>query len=260
MPVEKIESVGSGSRSGDSITRVYMCDLDDAAALWSEYTHNAQYVEEGGYFNRDRSSITPGECFATARLVFTETPTVSSSGAGGGNREDGDTEYNFDTSTTDIQLERHPQYRTYWNHVLLSTKEITSSPSWYLNATDTVIPESDREKYKWASPGDSYSDPWVVLVDIPEEWRGIQGKLYPQPVLVVTEYYHDRASAVAKLTAVGLLKSPPWSGPYKSEAKYWLVTNSTVSTSGRYWVHVEQYTYADMGWNETLYSEEGQEA
>ena len=260
MPVEKIESVGSGSRSGDSITRVYMCDLDDAAALWSEYTHNAQYVEEGGYFNRDRSSITPGECFATARLVFTETPTVSSSGAGGGNREDGDTEYNFDAPSTEKPLELHPNYVTMWNHVLLAVDGTTVVPEWAALATDTTIPESDAGTYQWARPGDSVPSGWFVLMAQTQEFKGVESWLYPNPVLTVTEYYHDRASAVAKLTAVGFLKSPPWSGPYKSEAKYWLVTNSTVSTSGRYWVHVEQYTYADMGWNEQLYSEEGQEA
>lgn len=260
MPVEKIESVGSGSRSGDSITRVYMCDLDDAAALWLEYTHNAQYVEEGGYFNRDRSSITPGECFATARLVFTETPTVSSSGAGGGNREDGDTEYNFDGHTSDKPLELNQNYRTFWNHELLAVKGVTAVPAWAYTATSTVIPVADMFTYQWWTPGERPPDGWFSILAPPENFQGTTGWLYPQPVLTVTEYYHDRASAVAKLTAVGSLKSPPWSGPYKSEAKYWLVTNSTVSTSGRYWVHVEQFTYADMGWNEQLYSEEGQEA
>lgn len=260
MPVEKIESVGSGSRSGDSITRVYMCDLDDAAALWQEYRHNAQYVEEGGYFNRDRSSITPGECFATARLVFTETPTVSSAGSGGGSHEDGDTEYNFITSTTEIPLETHPQYRTFWNHELTAIKGVTAIPAWAYTATDTIIPVADMFTYQWIALGERPPEGWFSIMAPPEEWRGVLGKLYPQPVLVVTKYYRDRANAVARLTAVGMLKSPPWSGPYESKAKYWLVTNSTVSTSGRYWVHVEEYTYADTGWNKTLYSEGGQEA
>lgn len=255
MSVEKIETVGSGARSGNSFTRIWMCDLADAQALWGEFAHNQKY--DDGYFNRDRSSLTLGACFATASMVFTEAPTTSSSG--GSSHEDGDTEYNFNTATMEKPLEAHPDYLTYWNHVLLAKNGTTQSPIWYLTAKTIKIQDDQVEVYKWAKPEDSVPDGWYVLADQKEAFQGVESWVYPAPVLTVTKYYRSRNLAVEQLQAVGMLQSPPWSGPYQSDAKYWLVTNSTVGKSGSYWACTTTYTYADMGWNEDLYSDGSEE-
>ena len=254
MPVEKIETVGSGARSGNSITRIWMCALEDGPALWGEFVHNQQY--DDGYFNRDRSSLTLGACFATASMVFTEAPTTGSSG--GSSHEDGDTEYNFNTATMEKPLEAHSGYLTYWNHVLLSDDASRPIPDFYYTATNLVIPSSEF-KYQWARPEDPVPDGMVVLADQKNNFKGVESWLYPAPVLSVTKYYRSRNLAAEQLQAVGMLQSPPWSGPYQSEAKYWLVTNSTVNKSGNYWICTTSYTYADMGWNEDLYSDGSEE-
>ena len=76
MPVAKLETTGStntyDSSLGNIVTRVFQCWLEDADALWAEFSHNQNYPERGGYFIRTRSSIERGPGFATARLVFAE--------------------------------------------------------------------------------------------------------------------------------------------------------------------------------------------
>lgn len=267
MPVEKIETVGSGALSYDSdlgvvTTRIYLCDLSDAATLWAEYVHNTEYIAEGGYFNRNRSSIRPAECFATATMVFTELPDMSTSGGSGGSHEDGDTEYNFTASSMEKPLEQNSNYRTCWNHTLLATSSTAAVPEWWSTAVD--LKDADGTTYRWEKPDTPIPAGWVQLKDVyvgPTtagnfvDFRGVESWIYPAPVLQVTKYYRSRADAEAQLLAVGNRKNPPHSGPYKSGALYWLVTLSTVNRSGKYWVCLTEYTYADRGWNTAIYAE-----
>lgn len=265
MAVEYIETMGSGAMSydnalGDVTTRIFVCDLDDMALLWGEFAHNVPYPELGGYFLRTRSSCTPGARFATLTMMFAQQPETRSSGGAGGTHEDGDTEYNFVAASTEKALEQHPNYRTSWNYELLAIDGTTTSPAWWLTATDTKIPADDRATYQWVKPG-TRVDGWFVLFGVYHEeapstvdFRGVETFADDAVSLSVTEYYRKREGAVNQLLANNHLKSPPWSGPYDSAAIKWRISSSTVQKAGKYWACVTLYEYANIGWNTALYN------
>lgn len=268
MPVEKLETRGSGAMSYDNTlgnikTRLYMCDLDDAPALWAEYSHNTHYPSEGGYFIRTRSSIANGECYSTATLVFAGNPDLASNSGAGGNHEDGDTEYAPVVATMEKPLEQHPNYRTNWNYELLIHKDAPIEvPTWWLTAKTTVIEDDEeRKQYEWVKPGTRKTD-WNVLMgqyyeDPPStvDFRGVETWVYPSVVMTETKYFRKRDDAANATLEVGRLKAPNYTGPYLSANKYWLVESSTPQRVGKYWAAVSQHRYADRGWNSALYVE-----
>jgi len=265
MPVAKLETTGStntyDSSLGNIVTRVFQCWLADADALWAEFSHNQNYPEYGGYFIRTRSSIDRGPGFATARLVFAEKPDVSLNSGASGSHEDGDTEYNFTTSTMEKQLEAHPDYKTCWNYELLAKTAADPIPASWSTATTHIDFSDGGFDYKWVKPGTVISG-WALLSGVsgssvpgsPINFSGVEAFLYPAPVLEVVKYYRDRDDANAQLQKVGYLAAPSYTGSYESGANYWLITSSSVVRAGKYWICRTNYTYADIGWNTKLYS------
>lgn len=265
MPVAKMETTGStesyDSSLGNIKTRVFQCWLADADALWTEFAHNQSYPEYGGYFIRTRSSIDRGPGFATARLVFAQSPDISLNSGSSGSHEDGDTEYDLDVSTIEKQLEAHADYKANWNYELWAIDGTTSSPAWWLTATKTIIEDADdRKKYQWVKPGSVISG-WYRLFEVYYEdppstvdFRGVEAWEYPQVIMNVTRYYRDRDDAEAQVVETNQLVAPAYTGPYSSDNIYWRITNSRVIRSGKYWCCVTSYKYADRGWNTALYT------
>lgn len=258
MAVEKIATVGDGNRSGDTVTRIYITRKGDAATLWGEYIHNESYPD--GYFNRKASSINYGEAYATVTLAFGRYPDTSYSG-GTGDFEDGDTEYNCNGSTMDKPLETLKNYKTRWNYDLYEylkkgEQPIGGTPDWYWDATDRIIPAADFGKYQWAQnqPGPDAEGEWALAA---ARTKNAEAYKYPAPTISVVRYYHSRNKAFEQLQALGKLKAPGYTGPYLSGNEYWLVMDSTVQKTGRYWAVNTVHTYADEGWDEDFYTQPG---
>ena len=263
MPVWKVEQPESGARNGFSLEIVYGCMRGDGVSILNEYTDNT-YYEGKGYFQLDSSRVVPGVGFDKVYLTFTREKNSDASGGSGDHDTEGVTEYNATTATMDKPLETVEGYMTDWNYDLYEhfdkghEEDEASLPVWWGTVSDRIIPKSDRKKYQWAQqkPPDDSDGIWRLIA---LRTKKAEAYLYPAPVITETVYFHSRENAFARLTAVGKLKAPGYTGPYYSSAEFWLVTNSTVQKIGRYWAVVTEYTYADNGWDEDLYQKTSEE-
>lgn len=262
MPVWKVEQPESGARNGSSLEIVYGCMRGDGASILNEYTDNA-YYEGKGYFQLDSSRVVPGVGFDKVYLTFTREKNSDASGGSGDHDTEGVTEYNATTATMEKPIESLKNYKTHWNYDLYEYVKngelpLGFAPEWYFDATNRIIPSTDFGKYQWAQnqPAPDAEGSWSLVA---ARTKQAEAYLYPAPVISETIYFHSREKAFARLTAVGKLKAPGYTGPYDSSSECWLVTNSTVQKIGRYWAVVTEYTYADNGWDINLYQEENEE-
>jgi len=72
MASDYYETVGSGNKSGDTVTRIYNSIKSAAPGLFATYNHNVKYTD--GYFNKLSSGITYLETYAVVTLVFQREP------------------------------------------------------------------------------------------------------------------------------------------------------------------------------------------
>ncbi len=236
------ETVGSGNRSGDTVTRVYNSTKDAAPKLFKSYKHNEKY--DDGYFDKKASSIDYREAYAVVTLVFQSEP-------GEDEYTDGQIVYNLSASTIEKPLEKHPNYRTIWNHDLWQKNVSLIGSFDYASATTTLIPPDWREYIKW-SDSDAPPDNWHIAQVRTKP--GVEAYLYPSPVVHATQYFKKRSDAERKVQKIGMLLAPGYCFGYGNDNKKWIVNNSGMVKQGRLWTVQTDHMYASEGWDGDLYA------
>lgn len=164
-----------------------------------------------------------------------------------------------------LALEDHPKYHASWNHKLIAninTVPVPVVPSWYLNATDTTIPDSDKEKYRWVGPKEEYPSDWYTICNIDPRFKGVTG--FDWSTYTITETgKHSNKNKAGWVTAEALnsIVAEPELGDFGLTAKLggdWKVDDVDVYYDGKYWIANRVYAMSGdaNGWNKVLYGDE----
>lgn len=164
-----------------------------------------------------------------------------------------------------LALEDHPKYHASWNHKLIAnikTVPVPAVPRWYLNATDTTIPDSDKEKYRWVGPKEEYPSDWYTICNIDPRFKGVTG--FDWSTYTITEAgKHSSKNKAGWVTAEALnsIVAEPELGDFGLTAKLggdWKVDDIDVYYDGKYWIANRTYTMSGdaNGWNKVLYGDE----
>lgn len=129
-------------------------------------------------------------------------------------------------------------YKANWNYCLAAKKGVTSSPLWWLTATDTTISESEADSYRWVKDASDVPDGWYLLCD---KRKRVESFLVPSAVVTETTKYSTYNSAVAKQKTVGSKVTPGKTFGYSGQ---WLVMSSNVYEDGKKWVCQTNYQNA----------------
>lgn len=177
-------------------------------------------------------------------------------------KADGETVWEFNNPYESRPLEMTDGYRANWNYDLYwaceATKEamenpaITSSPAWWLTATDTNLTAAQQLTYRWSqsqpsdmtikADGVQKTYRWLLLVKRTRPGR--EG--YPTAMPSVTEkiYYRSYERAVANIREGNTHVAPSKTGPLPSDPKYWVMQPDGIKEENGYYVVVNRYLYA----------------
>lgn len=153
-------------------------------------------------------------------------------------------------------LEEHPDYRAKWNHYLFARSGTTALPSWHETATDTRIPEADRENYQWTKYPDSARSGFVLLAGPAKP--GIAS--FDTAVYTVTEVARFRsASAAGTMVAAKLNRIGAPAQTFGNACGSWKCDDAEVSWNGKYWLARLTWTRSadENGWDEDIYGDGG---
>ena len=152
-------------------------------------------------------------------------------------------------------LEAHPDYRTRWNHCLCAAPGTGSLPAWYANATDTIVPAADAEKYCWCRES----------VEAPIDERGRWTQLtapakpgvdhYDLATYTVIETARFRsAERAGKMVAGTLNRIGTPANTFGITGGSWKCDDAEVSWHGKYWVAQLTWTRSSgSAWDSDLY-------
>jgi hypothetical protein len=241
MPNNYYETVGSGNKSGDTITRVYISTKAAAPGLFAEYEHNEKYSD--GYFNKLSSGIDYQETHAIVTLVFQREP-------GEDEYTDGQIVYNMTASAIEKPLEKHPNYRTIWNHDLWQANVSLINTFDHTAATNTLIPSAFQQYIKW-SDSDAPPEGWHIAQVRTKP--GVEAYLYPSPVVNATQYFDKRADASKLVRKIGSLMAPGYCFGYSKDYTKWIVNSSGMAKQGKFWTVTTEHMFASEGWDTDLY-------
>ncbi len=160
-------------------------------------------------------------------------------------------------SMLSLPLESHKDYKTNWNHYLAAAPGITAIPAWWATAKDTVISNTDAQKYRWvSSPGECPSDRQGL-------WRTVKDPAKPgvnsYDVATYTIQETARfssARAAGKMIANTLNKIGTPCEVFGISSGDWKCDSADVSWSGKYWLATLSWTRSgdDKGWDKQLYN------
>lgn len=219
-------------------------DVDDLASLES-------FTYMGLAVSGSSADVNETEHLIYVTLVYSNTNSDTTSSA-----TEGVSEYTMEDSGQEIPIDMKKKngsfwftnYRTKMNYILAAHPNAdTSTPSFWTDATDTVIDGNDGLTFRWCKEPS----------DMPDGWRQLKGKtkrietvLVPAPVVVETTKYRGYTQAVAKQKVVGTKVTPARTFGYNGE---WLVMSSNVYSDGRKWVCQTRYQHAEE-WDEDFYA------
>jgi len=163
--------------------------------------------------------------------------------------ENNDPIYSLSDGGLEKELETHPDYKTNWNYCLAAEKTVTSSPSWWLTATDLSMSSSDGEKYRWVTDSNSIAEGWYILKEAQKQ--GIQSYILPSPTVTTTIYYARESDANNAANKVGQKETPPKTfGVIGGE---WLVIGAEKNEERNWHVVRKTYQWANS-WDSDLYN------
>lgn len=235
------ETVGSGSKSGDTITRIYVSTKSAAPGLFASYEHNEKY--DDGYFNKLSSSVDYQETHAIVTLVFQREP-------GEDEYTDGDIVYNMNASAIEKPLEKHPNYLTIWNHDLWQRNVSLLETFDHATQTTTLIPPSLQDYIKW-SDSDAPPENWHIAQVRTKP--GVEAYLYPAPVVSATQYFDKRSDAAKLVRKIGSLQAPGYCFGYGNVKTNWIINSSSMAKQGKFWTVQTEHMFASEGWDTDLY-------
>ena len=163
-------------------------------------------------------------------------------------------------ATRSQPLEYHPDYRTRWNHGLFAAPGTTALPAWYAEASDTLIPAADAEKYLWCRS--SAEAPYSGGV----RWRQLAApakpglESYDMTAYTVIETARFRTAARAGRMAAGALNrlGTP-SNTFGVTGGSWKCDDAEVRWNGKCWIARLTWTHSGDGrdWDSELYGGTG---
>ena len=269
-------TVGHNSLSGTRRSVRLVCAKADAETVFASLTNGAWYatlgtgtgttITVGGYYDRNASSVTMGEAYATLQLVFDSQSVQDLTIGTGTNSNRYNPVYYLSTNTEERPIEQHPDFLCQWAYNLYELIDVVGGttsdvPSWAYTdnnpAGGTRTTPVDRQpQYVWSRtqpmspvPGKYYEQ---VL---PAKKFGVDNYLVPSHVVTSVIYYTNRTIKNSDLLKVGRLKAPDYSyniSPRTSQ--YWLVTGSGVQEASKdLMVVTTTYQFAEDAWDSQIY-------
>ena len=153
-----------------------------------------------------------------------------------------------------MPLQAHPNYRTIWNHYLISCNGM--SPSWVFDKTDTLIDTDQRKNYMWVkSLGEIPLQPnadgtyWEVAVQ-PQK-PGVE--YYDMALFVVTiSEKHGSATSAGNAVSKNINRIVNPSEDFNLGGE-WKYDEASISYDGKNWISTQVYTRAADEWDKQLY-------
>lgn len=153
-----------------------------------------------------------------------------------------------------MPLESHPNYRTIWNHYLISNNGM--APTWVFDKTNILLSAEEAKNYRWIKslaevplPDGTSNQKWQVAVDM--EKKGVE--YYDMALFVVTisKKYNSPTGAGSSIGAnINSIVSPSEDFGLGGQWKY---DQASVSYDGKSWIATSTYTRAVDKWDEDLY-------
>lgn len=254
------------AKDGTSRTETWYGSRVDMEALARELASGSARAE--GAVSRVRVSQGDGD-FWECEATFTSGSSVTLVGGGGagqgggggaGNPTPPDTAYGKRSATLkggmlSLPLERHPRYRTRWNHWLAAAPGVTAVPGWW----ETHSAGGGRtDTYAWLRdvselPTDPATNrPWTILK--PPAKPGVES--YDMATYAVTESARFQTAAAAGRMVAGKLNSigQP-SNNFGIAGGNWKCDDAQVAWTGKYWLATLTWTRSgdSRGWDSDLY-------
>lgn len=154
-----------------------------------------------------------------------------------------------------MPLESHPNYRTIWNHYLISNNGM--APDWVFDKTDILLSADELKNYRWIKSlgelplSDGTSDQiWQIAVDM--EKPGVE--YYDMALFVVTilsKHGSPTSAGNAIEKRINTITSPSQDFGLGGQWKY---DQASVSYDGKKWIATSVYTRAADEWDKDLYN------
>lgn len=268
-------TVGHNSLSGTRRTVRLVCAKADAETVFASLTNGAWYatlgtgtgtsITVGGYYDRNASSVTMGEAYATLQLVFDSQSVQDLTIGTGTNSNRYNPVYNLSTNTEERPIEQHPDFLCQWAYnlyqLLPNGSTTTTIPSWALTDNNPAggtrtTPVSREPEYLWSrtQPASPDAEHYYKQAMAAKKF-GVDTYLVPSSVVTSVIYYTNRTIKNSDLLKVGRLKAPDYSYNIAPRtAQYWLVTGSGVQEASKdLMVVTTSYQFAEDAWDTQIY-------
>ena len=196
-------------------------------------------------------------------LVLTYDDTVEVPSEDGANPSEdlptGTSMFTLEISSMELAIEKHPDYRTHWNHDLLVREDAPAlNQAYWEGRTTTAIDEGlGNELYKkvtWAKEGETITDAdgfqWRVKASMLKP--GVERYLIGGPVVVETRYFTGEVAA-GTWAAQNIAKIGAPTQTFGISGGAWLqLPESRVVPDGRRWQAERRFQWAEA-WDTDLY-------
>lgn len=157
-------------------------------------------------------------------------------------------------------------YLTNWNYYLIGRaadeNTVISTPSWWDQAQDIIIPVADRANYRWVKTlseipiePDAQGMYWFVVQQ--PTMPGVQYIDYALFVVTQSERFRTASAAGAAVSnTINTITSPTNDFGLSTGGYDWKHDESSISYDGRSWIVTSVYTRSgsNEGWSTDLYS------
>lgn len=153
-----------------------------------------------------------------------------------------------------MPLESHPNYRTIWNHYLISNNGM--APTWVFDKTDILLSADEAKNYRWIKslgelplPDGTSDQIWQVAADMQK--KGVE--YYDMALFVVTiSAKYNSASAAGNSIGKNINKITSPSQDFGLGGQ-WKYDQASVSYDGKSWIATSVYTRAADQWDPQIY-------
>jgi len=269
-------TVGHNSLSGTRRTVRLVCAKADAETVFASLSNGAWYatlgsgtgtsITVGGYYQRDASSVTMGEAYATLNLIFDSQSVQDLTIGTGTNSNRYDPVYNLSTNTEERPIEQHPDFVCKWAYNLYELIVEGGTPSALPNWANTdnnpaggtrAAPVARQPQYVWSRTQPMSPEPGKYYEQVlPAIKFGVDTYLVPSSVVTSVIYYTNRTIKNSDLLKVGRLKAPGYTYNISpNTARYWLITGSGVQEASDSLLAVTtSYQFAEDAWDTQIYA------
>lgn len=244
--------------------------LENIPARWSEFGGDYPF----SHTTRRTARFEENENGARGilRLTYSDEPVGGSSNTNPEDEQpDGEPIFEKISGGMTLPIERHPDYKTIWNHHLWGKGEtddnddfsftVDSSDLWndWYTQSSTDIPEAQSGKFKWREIDDQPESPdgdgnqWGIFREATkprvEEWV-IYG-----PQIRETTWFSKYQDAVdfSYGRERGIRRVPYRTFGFSSDDRLWLVMENPITPDGERWRVETLYQFSIDGWDTDVY-------